>query len=154
MPWTESCVFEMLYFILTAHPRKNITRIFRCSWSFQIHRTVYFSPRCFYIYTLINADVGYALASRGEFYGSCWGAASLRGWGGENKHWLSSGSLQRLMRSLSRERHLICSAVFRLLDQTPKIIHIISRLLKDSVLPLYAIRQIHIDFFDFFIFFR
>lgn len=89
--WIEAGVFEMFY----QYIQGNGNTYFRCSWSFQIHKRVYFPPHRFYMCTRINADVSYALASRGEFYSSNWGATSLSGlWGGENKQWLSSRSLK------------------------------------------------------------
>lgn len=67
----RSSVFERLYFIFNITLKERMTHIFRCCWSSQIHRRVYFPPRCCSTSTVVNADVSYASASRGEFYGGC-----------------------------------------------------------------------------------
>lgn len=45
-----------------------ITHILDALGAPKFTRGYIFPPHCFYIYTRINADVSYALASRGEFY--------------------------------------------------------------------------------------
>lgn len=48
--------------------KEMITHILDALGASKFTRGYIFPPHCFYIYTQINADVSYALASRGEFY--------------------------------------------------------------------------------------